>query len=177
MMSGLLPTGLYLFLYYSSNKFRTFVLARRLRTASLVQSGRILGSFGFFAAYWGGLLPGRFALPTAITDLLWGLTALFAAFSLVTPHGLPKPGFVAWNIGGLLALLTSSTLGIVTGPTRLGILAEGLTSQAVTAFPLNLVPTFFGPVTMVCHVICLQIARQKLASSRSDSEEPQRYAA
>jgi len=130
----------------------------------------MLGSIAFFAAYAQGVLPARFALTTAVTDLAFGLTALFVGWKLVSKEGLPRRGFSHWHLVGMVALLVSSTIGILTSPTPLGILTPGVNSQAVTWFPLSLVPTFFGPVTMIAHVMALQIARARVRSRSSIAE-------
>ena len=69
-----------------------------------------------------------------------------------------------WHTLGMLAALTSGTMGILTSGTPLGLLAGGVTGQAMSAFPLNLVPIYLGPVTLIFHLIALCILHEEGAT-------------
>jgi hypothetical protein len=108
------------------------------------------------------VLPGRFAVSTGISDVTIGLTAIVAAYRLVSHSGAAKRGLVTWHLVGILGLIISGGLGILTSPSPAGLLAITPTSQAMNSLPLSLVPTFLGPVVLILHLMALSIAfRQK----------------
>jgi hypothetical protein len=155
-----IPAAGFFAAYFGSESFRRWVLAQRLRTVTLVQVLRVVGFF-FLIAY-GKILPSVFALPTGLTDLAAAVTAPLAAFLLVSSEGLPRRGLLWWHIFGVLAEFISGTMGVLTSPTPLGILAGSLTSQPVCGWPLSLTPTFVGPVTLIFHLMafCIVYARR-----------------
>jgi hypothetical protein len=153
---AVLGAGGYFALYFGFSSFRRLVLSLNLRTVTLVQSSRVTGGI-FFLEYLWGRLPALFAVTTAATDVTVGITAFFVAPMLVSRGRRPKRGLLYWHVFGTLAALTSGALGVLTSGTELGLLAEDVTSQAMSTFPLNLVPLFLGPVTLIFHLIALCI--------------------
>ena len=146
--------------YFYSDEFRRFVLAQDLRQLTFLQASRITG-FIFFVEYMRGNLPAAFAIPTGLSDVTIGSTALIAVSRLVSRDGVPKRGFILWHRFGVFALLVSGGTGILTSPTPLGIFASDVTSQAMSRFPLSLVPTFLGPVVLILHLMALAIAHEQ----------------
>src|SRR5438105_3370498 len=107
LISGMvIPLAVYIALYKSSSRFRDFVVGRSLRTMTAVQASRVSG-LGFLWAYERNILPGWFAVTTAITDATCGVTSLLIALFLVSRSGAPRPGFVAWHCFGIVGLATS----------------------------------------------------------------------
>src|SRR6266853_1306405 len=102
-----------------------------------------------------GVLPSVFALPAGWGDFAVGITAPLIAWAITTNEKFPKRAFVLWNVLGLLDLVMAVSLGILASPSRLGILAGELTTQAMGRFPLSLIPTFFVPVLIILHLISL----------------------
>ena len=70
------------------------------------------------------------------------------------------------HVLGILGLIVSGGLAILTSPTPLGVLAASVTSQAMSDFPLSLVPTFLGPVVLILHLTALTIARDRRQVAR-----------
>jgi len=164
---AILPAAGYFALYFISSRFRGFVLGLNLRTVTLVEASRLTG-FIFFLEYAWGRLPGIFAITTGATDFTVGLTSLLVAFQLISKQGIAKPRVTLWHTFGMLAALTSGTLGIMTSGTPLGVLAGGITSQAMSTFPLNLVPIYLGPVTLIFHLIALCILHAQARQNRGE---------
>lgn len=125
----------------------------------MLQASRITG-FIFFIAYLRGDLPGIFAITTGASDMTIGATALVVS-RLVSKNVVPRGRFPLWHLLGIAALMIDGGLGVLTSPTPLGVLATGVTSQAMSDFPLSLVPTFLGPVVLILHLAALAIARQR----------------
>lgn len=160
VLGFVVPASGYFALYFASAGFRRFVFDQNLRLVTLALASRTCGAI-FFVKYAEGVLPGRFAIPTGISDVAVGLTAVVAAFRLVSNAGAAKRGFVTWHLFGILGLIVSGSLGILTSPMPAGLLATTPTSQAMNSLPLSLVPTFLGPVVLILHLMALSIAFQQ----------------
>ncbi len=141
-----------------SKTFRQFALSLNPSTLTLVQSWRILG-FTFVLLYANGVLPGIFALPAGYGDMAIGATASLAAWKLAKRSN--RNSFVLWQMLGIADLVMAVSLG-----TTAGFLSPHSTSMvAMTVLPLSLVPTFFVPLLLIFHVICIAQARVWKGSS------------
>jgi hypothetical protein len=151
-LAAVVPVAIYGFLYLASGRFRDFVLSLDLRLLTLAQTWRI-GGIVFVILYRQGALPGVFALPAGWGDVAIGLTAPVVAWSCVQP--LRWKTFIAWNVLGLLDLVLAVTLGVLASATPIGILAGDVSTRLMGQFPLSLIPTFFVPLLVICHLISL----------------------
>lgn len=152
------PAAAYLCLFAISRQFRAVIESLSPRSVTLFQSPRAIAGVLVFLQYKRGVLPARFAWPTGTTDSLFGASAFFTAYVLVSPGDNPKSGFILWHRLGLAGLLISSASGILTSRTKAGILHEGLSSEALSSFPMSMVPTFVGPMMILLHMVALDIA-------------------
>jgi hypothetical protein len=125
----------------ASESFRQFVGSLKLEHATLLETPRIIGGTYILLD---PKLPDLFALPTGISDLAVGITAPLAARFLLR-NGLPKAGFRLWHAFGLFWIVVSVTTGAWSAPA----------SQAISWFPLNLIPTFLGPMVILGHLVAL----------------------
>lgn len=105
-----------------------------------------------------GYLPPQFGYPEGLGDII---TALFSVpLALMIRKGNRSPrlrtAFIAWNIFGLIDLISAISLGILYSPGQLGVLRTGLSTIAMTTFPVNLIPTFFVPLFMLVHLLGLK---------------------
>ncbi len=161
-LAVLVPVVIFLLWMAASPQFREFVLSRDARLLTLVQAWRI-GGFTFLVLAAHHILPTTFALPAGWGDIAVGATAPFVAKYLLDPR--QRTGFVAWQIVGMLDLITAVTLGVLSSPTPIGILAHGVTTEAMSVLPLSLIPTFAVPLLFIFHIICVtQAARGKIGS-------------
>jgi hypothetical protein len=141
------PIGVFLLAYWISRSFHDFVLVADLQLLTATQSWRVAG-FGFLALYTLGLLPGYFAWPAALGDMVIGITAPWVVLALTRrARFTASKMFVAWNIFGIFdfAVLAIGTGAIA--PLIFRSLADAVTPQMVTAapmrhLPLSLIPTF-----------------------------------
>ena len=65
-----------------------------------------------------GALPGVFALPAGIGDVLTGLFAVPAAIAVATGTAQGRRAAIVWNIFGLADFAVAITLGLITSPGR-----------------------------------------------------------
>jgi hypothetical protein len=66
------------------------------------------------------------------------------------------------NLLGLLDRVLAVTLGVLASATPIGPLAGDVTTRLMGHFPLSLIPTFFVPLLMICHLIALSRVRKKV---------------
>ena len=109
----------------------------------------------FLILYFRGLLPGLFALPAGLGDMTIGLTAPLVARAVSSPSASLRTRIIAWNLGGILDLVTAVTLGVLNTPSPIGILASGVNTRLMGSFPLSLIPTFLVPLFLIFHLITL----------------------
>jgi hypothetical protein len=137
--------------------FRDFALALDPRVLTLLQTWRI-GGFTFVVLYSYGILPGVFALPAGLGDMAIGATApLVAIYIADVAH---RRRFIVWQILGVFDLLLAVTLGVLASASPIGVLARGLTTDAMSELPLSLIPTFAVPLLLILHIICIAQAMQ-----------------
>jgi hypothetical protein len=119
-----------------------------------VQVYRALGVI-FLILYATNRLPGLFAWPAGLGDVLVGVLAPVVALAYAR---LPREnaGLVSlWNIFGLADLVVAVTTGFVTSPSPLQLFAFDQPNELITVFPLVLIPVFLVPVSVLLHLISL----------------------
>jgi hypothetical protein len=137
----------------------------RLDLQSLIaaQTFRILG-VTFIVAWLGGTLPGGFALPAGIGDIAVGLLAPFVATATSRRPDRLAPAWL-FTLLGVADLVVAVSSGVLHGGPPLGRLAGPITTDAVTRYPLSLIPTFGVPLALLLHVRTFQV----LAAQRTHS--------
>lgn len=128
-------------------------LARRLDLRWLVGAQIYRAAGGVFLVAMGaGLLPAVFAIPAGWGDILVGLAAPLAA--LVALGG--RAGWwtaAAWNTLGLADLVMAVTLANLAGSPTGNLLGAVPTMEAVTRYPLVLIPAFMVPLSVFLHLV------------------------
>jgi hypothetical protein len=114
----------------------------------------------FLLLYAVGRLPGEFAWPAGVGDVMVGLLAPLVAVAY--RRGLRgSAGLVrAWNLLGLLDLLVAVTTGFLTSPSPLQLLAFDRPNELISAFPLAMIPVFLVPLSVLLHLASLEKLRQ-----------------
>jgi len=130
---------------------------RRFDLAGLIalQTYRVGGVF-FIVAWMAGDLPGAFALPAGIGDIVIGAAAPFVAAAVAARRPGHRALAVGWNILGLVDLVNALFQGVSHSPPPYGFLAGSLTTAAVTQYPLSLIPTFGVPLALILHIAALR---------------------
>lgn len=159
-VAALTPLVVFSLWFAASEEFRNFAFSLSPRVLTSLQAGRIAG-FTFVLLEARRVLPAVFALPAGYGDMFIGVTAGFAAWKLAEPEH--RGSFIFWQALGILDLVTAVSLG-----TTAGILdPQGPSMTAVTVLPLSLIPTFFVPLFMMMHVMCIGQARKWKTASQA----------
>ena len=158
------PVLAFVAIYLGSTRFRGFVLGRDLRFVTLLQAWRVVG-FAFLPLYYFGVLPGLFAWPAGVGDVLVGLTAPWVVFTLLrNPAFATSRAFVVWNLLGLADFIVAGAAATLASGAISGLVAGGVTSAPIELWPLMLFPSFAVPLFAIAHLTALfQVAALRRA--------------
>ncbi len=126
-----------------------------------LQAFRIFG--GNFLVLWAfGAIPGVFALPAGLGDMLVGVLALPTAFYLASGAPGGRGAAIAWNVLGILDLVNALALGILSSPGPLHLLlALDHSNTFITTYPTVMTPAFAVPLSLILHGISLWQLRRR----------------
>jgi hypothetical protein len=113
----------------------------------------------FLILYAAGKLPGVFAWPAGLGDLLAGVLAP----PVVAYRRGPRENadlVSAWNLFGLADLVVAVTKGMLSSPSPFQLFAFDLPNELISRFPLVLVPVFLVPVSVLLHLASLAKLRR-----------------
>jgi len=124
-----------------------------------VQCYRALGIM-FLILHATGKMPGLFAWPAGIGDVLVGGIAPVVAIAYA--RGPEKNGDLVrgWNIFGLSDLAVAVASGMVTAPSPIQQFAFDLPNELISAFPLVLIPIYVVPLSVLLHLASLTKLRR-----------------
>ena len=120
-----------------------------------IQVFRVLGAI-FILLYLDGFLPGVFALPAGLGDVAVGLLALPVAYLVAQNLSWARPSAYAWNIFGILDLVTAVTLGFLSSPSPFQQLAFENPNELVGQYPLVMIPVSAVPMFVILHILTLR---------------------
>src|SRR5260221_10586913 len=120
-----------------------------------LQVYRVIG--GNFLVLWayGGAIPGVFALPAGLGDVLTGLLAPAAAIYLASGARHGRTVAIAWNFLGIADLISAVSLGSMTSPGPLQILAFDRPNLLTSSYPSVMTPAFAVPLSLILHGLSL----------------------
>lgn len=124
-----------------------------------LQLYRIFGSWAL-AAWLRGGLPGVFAVPAGMGDLLTGLFAVPAAFAVAAGTAQGRKAAIVWNIFGLADLAVAITLGMITSPGPFQLIVPSVPGIGAGAYPDVLTPAFVVPSSILLHELSLRQLRR-----------------
>jgi hypothetical protein len=124
-----------------------------------VQLYRTLGVI-FLILYAAGKLPGLFALPAGLGDVLVGVLAPVVAIAYRRGPGDNANLVSVWNLFGLADLVVAVTAGFLTSPSAFQLFAFDLPNELVSRFPLVLIPVFLVPLSVLLHFASLAKLRR-----------------
>ena len=127
----------YLLLF--SRTFRAIISSIPQHWLIGIQTFRILGGV-FLIRYFQGELPGVFAIPAGVGDILTGLFAPLIAYWWVAGRPYARTAAIAWNLFAMADLVNAVMLGTLTGGGGGGIV-----------FPIVLAPTYAVPRAFLVH--------------------------
>ena len=125
-----------------------------------VQIYRTLGIL-FLILYWEGIMPAEFAIPSGVGDIIIGVTAPVVAYLYYKRATVAKKLALYWNYFGILDLVIAMTVGPLTAPTLVQVLALNNPNEAILLYPMVTVPTFAVPFSFILHIISLRILKKK----------------
>ncbi len=165
------PLAVFLTAYWSSARFRAFILALNLPLAAAIQAWRA-GGLGFLALYVYGVLPGVFAWPAGLGDVAIGVTAPWVVLALIRRPGFAKsPTFVVWNLLGILDLVVAITTGALSSALASNVPAV-VTTGPMAQLPLVLIPAYLVPLFVMLHLAALFQARRHAPAKHRQVEIP-----
>ena len=131
--------------------------ACQTRAAVMVRRIEVYRALGFvFLALWSlGQLPGEFAIPAGIGDVIVGASAPYVAWPNARRSASAERVTLAWNIFGIGDLIIAVTMGFLTSPSPLQMLAVDRPNLLITQYPLVMVPAFLVPASIILHGLSL----------------------
>ena len=114
-----------------------------------IQVVRAIGVM-FLVRYAQGTLPGVFAIPAGIGDIITGVAAPFVAYWYYKQRPWSRGIAIAWNIFGIADLINALALGILSSPAYSVIVTD---PPMQILFPLVLIPIGCGSACTVTALI------------------------
>ena len=124
-----------------------------------VQCYRALGIM-FLILYGAGKMPGLFAWPAGIGDVLVGGIAPVVAIAYARAPDKNGDLVWGWNILGLSDLAVAVASGMVTARSPIQQFAFDLPNELISAFPLVLIPIYVVPLSVLLHLASLTKLRR-----------------
>jgi hypothetical protein len=116
---------------------------------------------GFVIGWLKGDLPAGFGVPAGFGDIIAAAGALIL-IPMIRKGTASREWLLAWNIIGLLDLISAIILGVLYSNSSFGILSKGVTTEPMVTFPVSLIPTFFVPLFILMHLLTFKrIANMK----------------
>ena len=144
------PLFAFLFLVISNLKvYKTIVQNVALESLVQVHLFRLIGIFFFITSAYDAI-PTKFALIAGIGDLTTALTSIFVVSAIKNNKSYSKPLLIAWNIFGLLDIVSVLATAIIT--TKLSIATGSQDLTAIGIFPFCLIPAFAPATIIFLHV-------------------------
>jgi hypothetical protein len=128
-----------------------------------LQVYRVLGST-FLIGWVYGAVPGVFALPAGIGDVLTGLFAVPVAISLASGSRQGRSAAVAWNVFGLADFAIALSIGIAIS---LHLIETGFPSATGGNYPTVLIPAFAVPSSILLHALSLRQLYRRSKAERA----------
>jgi hypothetical protein len=130
------------YVFLLSRTFRDIIAAIPQHWLIGIQTFRILGGV-FLVRYFEGQLPGVFAIPAGIGDILTGIFAPLVAYWWFAAKPYARAVAIAWNLFGMADLLNALALGALTG------------GGGGIVFPIVLIPVYAVPRAILIHSFSL----------------------
>ena len=125
-----------------------------------LQLYRVLG-MTFIVGWLYGRVPGIFALPAGIGDVMTGLMAVPTAVWLASGGPEARRAAIGWNVFGLLDFAIAVGLGLVTVPGPFQLIVPSIPNATAGVYPTVLIPAFAVPSSILLHVLSLRQLRRR----------------
>ncbi len=154
----LLPIVAGVVLFWRWGLLRRVVETVSQRWVAGVQVFRVEGAI-FLVLLAMGRLPGAFAWPAGVGDVMVGLLAPMVGATYARNPGAAAGRLRAWNLLGLVDLMVAVTTGFLSSPSRFQMLAFDRPNVMISAFPLVMIPVFLVPLAVLLHLASLNKLR------------------
>jgi hypothetical protein len=124
-----------------------------------VQLYRAMGLM-FLVLLAAGRLPGMFAWPAGVGDVIVGLLAPFVAVAYARHPHKASTLVRAWNLFGIADLIVAVGTGLLTSPSPIQMFSFDAPNDLISAFPLVMVPVFLVPLSILLHLVSLKKLRE-----------------
>jgi hypothetical protein len=162
----LLPILIGALLIWRSETTKRIIAAVPQQWLVSVQLYRALGVI-FLILYAAGNLPGQFAWPAGVGDIVIGLSAPFVGLAYARAPHKAAGLVVAWNVLGILDLVVAVGTAFMTAPSRFVTLDFQPTSDLMTILPMVLIPVYLVPLSIVLHLASLTKLGRETSASQS----------
>jgi hypothetical protein len=119
-----------------------------------IQLYRVIGA-NFVVLWLYGTIPGVFAVPAGFGDILVGVLAVPVAMYAASGRPGGATAAVAWNVFGIADLVTALTLGFLSSPGPVQLLALDHPNVLTTTYPTVMTPAFAVPLAFILHGLSL----------------------
>jgi hypothetical protein len=154
VLAGLLlvPIAGFVLAYRASLRFRDFTDTIPLTILVGSHVWRFVG-LGFVIAWLSGALPAGFGIPEGFGDIIAAAGAV-ALLPRIREGTATRGWLLAWNIFGLMDLVSAITMGVLFSEGPAGLLHTATSNTALmVTFPVSLIPTFFVPLFLLVHAL------------------------
>jgi hypothetical protein len=155
----LIPIAAGVVLYFRSPLLRRIIDAAPQSWIVTVQTYRLEGVI-FLILYAGGLLPGAFAWPAGVDDVIVGLLAPVVGIAYMRGSRRSAVWLQAWNLFGIADLVVAVATGFLTSPSPMQLLALDRPNELIGSFPLVMIPVFLVPLSVLLHLASLEKLHQ-----------------
>jgi hypothetical protein len=107
-----------------------------------------------------GRLPGVFAWPAGVGDIIVGLLAPVVGIAFARGVRGSASWLWVWNLLGIADLVVAITTGFLSSPSPLQKLAFDRPNELISAFPLVMIPVFLVPIALLLHLASLRKLRE-----------------
>ncbi len=157
----LVPLGGFTLAYWTSPRLRHALDQIPLWLLTISHVWRFVG-LGFVVGTLVRVLPPQFGYPEGIGDVLAAVFCIPLALSMRRNHHSPRlrVAFVAWNVFGLIDLLSAISMGVLYSNGPIGTLRTGPSTELMITFPVSIIPTFFVPLFILLHLLSLKRSKE-----------------
>ena len=125
-----------------------------------LQLYRVFGSL-FLVGWARNVIPGVFALPAGIGDLITGLLAVPVAIALAADTPAARRAAVGWNVFGLFDFTVAVSIGLMIAPGPLQLIVPSIPNTTAGVYPNVLIPAFAVPSSILLHALSLRQLRRR----------------
>jgi hypothetical protein len=110
---------------------------------------RLIGVF-FLISHAYGAIPAQFAYIAGLGDIATAISSIFVAKAIINKKSYAKPLTIAWNIFGILDIVSVLTTAIIT--TKISIETGSQDVLEITKFPFCLIPGYAPATILFIHL-------------------------